>query len=67
MAEMKSIEKERLQLLMDTGKKTIIYLTNGFQLHCRILGFDDNVIVIHECKREQEQMVYRHTVSTIVL
>lgn len=42
-----------------------IFLTNGFQLRGRIIGFDGYVVLIESTERKQ-QMVYKHAISTIV-
>ena len=41
-----------------------IYLINGFQLRGLIKGFD-NFTVILENNENQQQMVYKHAISTI--
>lgn len=67
MEEKKDIEQQELQRLESSRKDTTIYLTNGFQLHCKILGFDDRVIKVFDLKAGKQELLYRHTVSTIVL
>ncbi|MGM0409788.1 MAG: RNA chaperone Hfq [Bacillota bacterium] len=41
----------------------IIYLTNGFQLRGKVLGFDNFTIIIKE--NDKEKLIYKHAVSTI--
>ena len=41
----------------------IIYLTNGFQLRGKVLGFDNFTIIIRE--NDKEKLIYKHAISTI--
>ena len=43
----------------------IIYLTNGFQLKGYVKGFDSYIILL-EGENRQQNMIYKHAVSTIV-
>lgn len=52
-----------LSKLQQERQVVTVIITNGYQLKGRITGFDDLVIVV-EVRREQ-QIVYRHAISTI--
>lgn len=41
----------------------IVYLTNGFQLRGKVLGFDNFTIIIEE--NDKEKLIYKHAISTI--
>lgn len=41
-----------------------LYLNNGFQMRGTITGFDSFVIVL--ITDEQQRMIYKHSISTIV-
>lgn len=41
-----------------------VYLINGFQLKGMVKGFD-NFTVVLETENKQQQMIYKHAVSTI--
>lgn len=41
----------------------IVYLTNGFQLRGKVLGFDNFTIIIEE--NGKEKLIYKHAISTI--
>ncbi len=42
----------------------VIYLTNGFQLKGRVIGFDNFTIILRSDNKEQ--LIYKHAISTIV-
>lgn len=52
-----------LSKLQQERQVVTVIITNGYQLKGQITGFDDLVIVV-EIRREQ-QIVYRHAISTI--
>ena len=41
-----------------------IYLTNGFQLNGKVIGFDNFTIVLEN--NGENQLIYKHAISTIV-
>lgn len=40
-----------------------LFTTNGFQMKGRITGYDELVVVVEV--RKEQQIVYRHAISTI--
>ena len=59
-----NLHDARLNKLRQERQVVTLFIVNGFQLKGRIVGFDDAVVVM-EIRREQ-QIVYRHVISTIV-
>lgn len=41
-----------------------VYLTNGFQIKGTVKGFD-NFVVIVDSENKQQQLLYKHAISTI--
>jgi len=58
-----SLQDRYLNELINDEQDVKIYLTNGFQLNCTILGFDNFVVVVD--LDERQGMVYKHAISTI--
>lgn len=50
------VRKEHIQVT--------VYLINGFQLKGTVKGFD-NFTVVLESENKQQQLIYKHAVSTI--
>lgn len=67
MEETKNLEEKNLRELMKLKKTAKLYLMNGYQLHGKILAFDERVIIIREDRTGEIQMVFRHAISTLVL
>lgn len=65
MKEIYEVEEKKLRSCVESGADVVIYMGNGFQVHGRILDYDQNVILVESGGREQ--MVYRHAASTIAL
>lgn len=65
MEEIYELEAAKLQRCVESKTHVTIYTINGFQIHCRVVDFDRNVIVVTE--NGAEKMVYRHAVSTITI
>ncbi|MEW6115953.1 MAG: RNA chaperone Hfq [Nitrospirota bacterium] len=58
-----SLQDNFLNQLRKDRIPVIIYLTNGVRLKGVVKGFDNFVILI---KESNEQLIYKHAVSTIV-
>lgn len=58
-----SLQDNFLNQLRKEKIPVVIYLTNGVRLKGLVKGFDNFVILLKEAN---EQMIYKHAVSTIV-
>ncbi|MFZ5997146.1 MAG: RNA chaperone Hfq [Nitrospirota bacterium] len=58
-----SLQDNFLNQLRKDRIPVIVYLTNGVRLKGVVKGFDNFVILI---KESNEQLIYKHAVSTIV-
>lgn len=63
MKEIYEVEEKKLRRCVETKADVVIYMSNGFQVHGRILDYDPGVILVESSGREQ--MIYRHAASTI--
>ena len=64
---MKSSLKLQDNILNAVRKRNIsvtIYLTNGFQLKGKVIGFDNFTIILESDGKNQ--LIYKHAISTIV-
>lgn len=52
-----------LSRLQEERQVVTLITINGFQMKGRITGFDDLVVVVEV--RKEQQIVYRHAISTI--
>lgn len=52
-----------LSRLKEERQVVTLITINGFQMKGRITGFDDLVVVVEV--RKEQQIVYRHAISTI--
>lgn len=52
-----------LAKLQQERQVVTLFTTNGFKMKGRITGFDDLVVVVEV--RKEQQIVYRHAISTI--
>lgn len=52
-----------LSQLQQERQVVTLFTTNGFQMKGRITGFDEAVVVVEI--RNEQQIVYRHAISTI--
>lgn len=59
----KDLQDQLLSKLREERQVVTVIITNGYQLKGRITGFDDLVIVVEI--RNEQQIVYRHAISTI--
>lgn len=58
-----TIQERILSKLQQERQVVTVIITNGYQLKGRITGFDDLIIVVEI--RNEQQIVYRHAISTI--
>jgi host factor-I protein len=58
-----NLQDNFLNQLRKERMPVIVYLTNGVRLKGVIRGFDNFVIVL---KESQQQLIYKHAISTIV-
>ncbi len=58
-----SLQDTYLNHLRKEKIPVLIYLTNGARLKGIIKGFDNFVVLI---KKENQQLIYKHAISTIV-
>lgn len=65
MEDIYELEAAKLRRCVESKKEITIYTINGYQIRCRMVGFDRNVIAVME--DGAEKMVYRHAVSTITI
>jgi len=64
MKQQINLQDNVLNLLRKKKITVKIYLVNGYQLNGFVIGFDNFTIILK--KEGQEQLVYKHAVSTIV-
>lgn len=63
MSEKNSLQDVVLAKLQEERQVLTVFTTNGFQMKGRITAFDQFVIVVEI--RGEQQIVYKHAVSTI--
>ncbi len=59
-----ALQEEFLDNLVKTGKSCNVYLMNGIRLVGAITAHDRFVIIVGDRSRQQ-QLVYKHAISTI--
>ena len=63
MANKYDLQNNLLNYVKENEIPLIVYLTNGFQLRGKVLGFDNFTIIIKE--NDKEKLIYKHAISTI--
>ena len=63
MSMKSTLQDKLLDKLREERQVVTVFVTNGFQMKGRITGFDQYTIVLEI--RGEQQIVYKHAVSTI--
>lgn len=57
------VQEEYLEDVKTNSSNVVLYLMNGFQLRGKIVGFDDNSVVLDSDGKKQ--LIFKHAISTI--
>lgn len=63
MSKRNDLQDSVLTRLREERRLVTVFITNGYQLKGRITAFDQEVIAVEI--RGEQQLVYKHAVSTI--
>ncbi len=58
-----SLQDMVLKEIMEKKVPVTIFLMNGFQIRGLIIGYDENLVVT--VTEEKQQILYKHSISTI--
>lgn len=64
MAKSNNLQELVLNQVRREQQTVTLIVTNGFQLHGRITGFDDFTVLVESDGKQQ--LVYKHAISTIL-
>ena len=59
-----NLQDKILNIVRKKNITVTIYLTNGFQLNGKVIGFDNFTIILDSDGKNQ--LIYKHAISTIV-
>ncbi|MES5937683.1 RNA chaperone Hfq [Mammaliicoccus lentus] len=65
MAEKENIQEVLLEKFKSEGTELTVFLLNGFQMKGKIVGFDENVVLLDILGTEN--LIYKHAISTFVV
>lgn len=57
-------QTEFLDQLRRSRRQISVFVLNGFQMHGRIVEFDDNMILLED-ETGLQSLIYKHAISTI--
>ncbi|MDQ5920769.1 MAG: host factor-I protein [Pseudomonadota bacterium] len=61
-----NFEKQYLEHLKNNNINVSVYLINGIKLSGLIAEYDDRIIILKDNKSTVDQLIYKHSVSTIM-
>lgn len=61
-----NFEKQYLEYLKNNNVNVSVYLINGIKLSGLIADYDDRIIILKDNKSTVDQLIYKHSISTIM-
>ncbi|MFW5998352.1 MAG: RNA chaperone Hfq [Halanaerobiaceae bacterium] len=64
MSSQINLQDKILNIVRRKNISVTVYLTNGFQIKGKVIGFDNFTVIINSDNKNQ--LIYKHAISTIV-